>query len=154
MSEPALRVLIADDHAVVRDGLTVLLSSHPGVLVVAAVPTGREAVRACVESAPDVVLMDLGMPDLDGIEATRRVRAAAPAVKVLVLTNHDDRVSLVAALRAGASGYLLKTSGLGEITAAIHAVCSGQLTFSSDIADAARGLLVAGDTAARVLSPS
>ncbi len=141
MHDKAIRVLIADDHPVVRDGLAVLVSSLSEIDVVGAASSGEEAVRASVELHPDVVLMDLSMPDLGGIEATARIRHAAPTVRVLILTTHEDPASLLGSMRAGASGYLLKTSGIGEIATAVRAVHSGQLTFSSDIADTALGLL-------------
>lgn len=146
MPEQAIRVLIADDHPVVRDGLTVLISSLSEIEVVGVAASGEEAVRAAIELRPDVVLMDLSMPDLSGIEATSRIRRAAPTVRVLVLTTHEDPASLTGSMGSGASGYLLKTSVIGEIATAIRAVHSGQLTFGSDIAETALGLLTEGDS--------
>lgn len=136
-----IRVLIADDHAVVRDGLTVLISSLSDLVVIGTASTGDEAVKLAVELVPDVILMDLSMPDLGGVEGTARIRRVAPASRVLVLTTHEDVASLTGAMAAGASGYLLKTSGIGEIANAIRAVHSGQLTFSSDIAAATLALI-------------
>jgi DNA-binding NarL/FixJ family response regulator len=142
MPEPTIRVLIADDHPVVREGLTMLVSSLPDIEVVGTASSGEECVRAAVELQPDVVLMDLSMPQLGGVEATARIRRSAPEVKVLILTTHEDPTSITGSLRAGASGYLLKTSGIGEIANAIRAAHSGQLTFSSDIAQTTIGLLI------------
>ena len=146
MPEPAIRVLIADDHPVVRDGLTMLVSSLPDIVVVGTASSGEECVRASVELRPDVVLMDLSMPRLGGVEATARIRRFAPEVKVLILTTHEDPASITGSMRAGASGYLLKTSGLGEIANAIRAAHSGQLTFSTDIAQTTIGLMTRGET--------
>lgn len=144
MLETAIRVLIADDHPVVRDGLTMLASSLAELDVIGAAASGEEAVRAAVELQPDVVLMDISMPDLSGIDATIRIRKAAPRVRILILTTHEDPASLMSSMRAGASGYLLKTSGIGEIATAIRAVHTGQLTFSSDITPTALDLLTSG----------
>jgi DNA-binding NarL/FixJ family response regulator len=135
VDEPrGLRVLLADDHPVVRDGLRALLASIPGVEVAGEATTGRQAVREAVLTRPDVVVMDLQMPDLDGIEATREVLRAAPDVAVLVLTMFDDDDSVFAAMRAGARGYLLKGAGQDEIAAAIRAVASGQAIFGPGVA--------------------
>ena len=103
-----IRVVVADDHAVVRAGLTQLLATFAGVELVGAAADGEEAVSLCAEREPDVVLMDLEMPVLDGIEATRRIRAAQPGVAVVVLTSFSDRERILRALDAGAAGYLLK----------------------------------------------
>ena len=145
MPEPIIRVLIADDHPVVRDGLTLLVSSLPDIEVVGTASSGEEAVRASVELSPDVVLMDLSMPQLGGVEATARIRRSAPGVRVLILTTHEDPASITGSMSAGASGYLLKTSGIGEIANAIRAAHSGQLTFSSDIAQTTIGLMTRGE---------
>jgi DNA-binding NarL/FixJ family response regulator len=127
-SDPApIRVVLADDHPVVRRGLAALLESVEGVEVVGQAATGREAVREAQLLAPDVVLMDVQMPDLDGVEASRRIAAARPGVAVLVLTMHDDDETVLAALRAGARGYLLKGADQEEIRRAVHAVVAGEL---------------------------
>jgi len=130
----ALRVLIADDHPIVREGIKAVLTSLPGADLVAAVATGTEAVNIAAVEQPDVVVMDLQLPDLDGIEATRRIAASYPGVAVLVLTMHDDDESLFAAIRAGARGYLLKGAGYDEIAGAIHAVARGGVVFGASIA--------------------
>jgi len=122
-----IRVVIADDHPVVRRGLAALLESVEGVEVVGQASTGREAVREAQLLAPDVVLMDVQMPDLDGVEASRRIATSSPGVAVLVLTMHDDDETVLAALRAGARGYLLKGADQEEIRRAVHAVVAGEM---------------------------
>jgi DNA-binding NarL/FixJ family response regulator len=126
-SATPIRVVLADDHPVVRRGLAALLDSVDGVEVVGQAATGREAVREAQLLAPDVVLMDVQMPDLDGVEASRRIAAASPGVAVLVLTMHDDDETVLAALRAGARGYLLKGADQEEIRRAVHAVVAGEM---------------------------
>jgi len=125
MKEP-IRVLITDDHAIVRKGLTVLLATERGIKVVGEAQDGREAVEKAGALKPDVVLMDLVMPRMDGIEATRRITAAHPGVKVLVLTSFaaDDKV--FPAVKAGALGYLLKDTGPEELVEAIRRVHPGE----------------------------
>ena len=139
-----IRVLVADDQATVRDGLVTLLGLADGIEVVGAAADGAEAVRLAEQTRPDVVLMDLRMPRLDGAEATARIVAAAPEVAVLVLTTYADDASLAGALRAGARGYLTKDAGRAELAAAVRSVASGQATFAREIADR----LVRGFTAA------
>jgi DNA-binding NarL/FixJ family response regulator len=129
-----LRVLIVDDHPVVRDGLRWLFESAGGIEVVGEAGDGLTAVRLAVDLAPDVVLMDLAMPGLDGIEATRRVKAAAPHTAVLVLTMSDGDASLVAAVTAGASGYVLKGAGQQDLLRATRAVAEGQAMFGAGVA--------------------
>ena len=101
-------VVLADDHPVVRDGLSALLSSVPGIEVVGTAGTGREAVRAAVTLRPDVLVLDVQMPELDGVGAAREIARAAPGVAILMLTMFDDDDSVFAAMRAGAAGYVLK----------------------------------------------
>ena len=121
-----LRVIVADDQALVREGLMTLLAASPGIEPVAAAVDGEEAVELCARHHPDVVLMDLRMPKLDGVEATRRIRAADPEVEVVVLTTHADEASILDALRAGARGYLTKDAGIAEISRAIQAAAAHQ----------------------------
>jgi DNA-binding NarL/FixJ family response regulator len=142
VNEP-VRVVLADDHPVVRDGLRSLLGSLPGVELVGEAATGREAVREAVLHRPDVVVMDLHMPDLDGIAATREIVRAVPAAAVLVLTMYDDDDSVFAAMRAGARGYLLKGAGQAEIMGAIRAVAAGQAIFGPGVAARVLGYFAA-----------
>jgi DNA-binding NarL/FixJ family response regulator len=129
-----IRVLIADDHPIVREGLAALLTSVPGFQVVASARTGREAVREVVLHQPDVALLDLQMPDLDGFGATRQIQRAAPDVAVLVLTMHADDDSVFTAMRAGARGYLVKGAEQDEILGAIRAVAAGEAIFGPGVA--------------------
>jgi DNA-binding NarL/FixJ family response regulator len=119
------RVLVVDDQTVVRDGLVLLLGLLPGLEVVGSAADGEEAVRLVGENHPDVVLMDLRMPRVDGVEATRRIKAAYPSVQIVVLTTYSDDESVFAALQAGARGYLTKDAGAEEIARAIDAVRGG-----------------------------
>ena len=129
-----LRVVIADDHPIVREGLTALLSSVPGFEVVALAKTGRDAVQEVVRHRPDVALLDLQMPELDGFAATRQIARSAPDVAVLVLTMHDDDESVFTAMRAGARGYLVKGAEQEEILGAIRAVAAGEAIFGPAVA--------------------
>jgi DNA-binding NarL/FixJ family response regulator len=116
---------VVDDQTVVRDGLVLLLGLLPGLEVVGSAADGEEAVRLVGENEPDVVLMDLRMPRVDGVEATRRIKAAYPSVQIVVLTTYSDDESVFAALQAGARGYLTKDAGAEEIARAIDAVRGG-----------------------------
>jgi DNA-binding NarL/FixJ family response regulator len=136
---PAIRVVIADDNPVVRDGLRALLGSIPGLEVVGTATTGREAIREAVSTRPDVVVMDVQMPDLDGVEATREMARAAPDVAVLMLTMYDDDETVFAAMRAGASGYLLKGAEQDEIARAIRSVAAGEAVFGPGVANRVLG---------------
>jgi DNA-binding NarL/FixJ family response regulator len=129
-----LRILLADDHPLFRDGLRALLASVDDAEVVGEASTGTEAVERTLDLQPDVVLMDLHMPELNGIEATRQVLEASPHVGVLVLTMVEDDDAVFAAMRAGARGYLVKGSSQNEILAAIRAVGSGEAVFGPGIA--------------------
>jgi DNA-binding NarL/FixJ family response regulator len=121
-----IRVLIADDQRVVRDGLGLLVGLIEGIEVVGSVSDGQQAVERCQDERPDVVLMDLRMPGLDGAQATGRIREALPDTQVLVLTTYADDESLFPALKAGARGYLTKDASAEEIDEAIRAVAAGQ----------------------------
>jgi DNA-binding NarL/FixJ family response regulator len=129
-----IRVLVADDHAMFVRAITTLLAGESDLEVVATASDGAEAVRACLEHRPDVVLMDLHMPDLNGIEATRELMAAAPHIGVLVLTMFDDDDSVAAAIRAGARGYLLKGARQEEVARAIRSVHAGDLIVGRQLA--------------------
>jgi DNA-binding NarL/FixJ family response regulator len=136
-----LRVVLADDHPVVRDGLSALLSSVPGIAVVATAATGREAVRAAVTEAPDVLVLDVQMPEGGGLAAATEVLRAAPSVAVLMLTMFDDDDTVFAAMRAGAHGYLLKGATQEEIVRAIRAVAAGEAIFGPGVARRVLGLV-------------
>jgi DNA-binding NarL/FixJ family response regulator len=129
-----VQVLIADDHPVFRSGLRALLATDAAVTVVGEASTGVEAVAATVSEQPDVVLMDLNMPELDGVAATGQIVQANPRVAVLVLTMFDDDDSVFAAMRAGARGYLLKGTNQADILRAVHAVATGGAVFGPTVA--------------------
>ena len=129
-----VRVVVVDDHQIVRDGLTALLGALDGVEVVGAAEDGREALHVVGEAAPDVVVMDIQMPRLDGIEATRFITGAHPATRVVMLTMNEDDDTVLAAMRAGASGYLLKGSGAAEVHNAIRAAAAGGMVFGASLA--------------------
>jgi DNA-binding NarL/FixJ family response regulator len=129
-----LRVLIADDHPVFRGGLRALLATDPDLEVVAEAADGAEAISLTAQEQPDVVLMDLHMPDRDGVAATREILQSDPHVAVLVLTMFDDDDSVFAAMRAGARGYLLKGTNQADIVRAVHAVGAGGAMFGPAVA--------------------
>jgi len=129
----AVRVVVADDQRVVRDGLVTLLKLLPGIDVVAAGSDGEEAVRLVAEHNPDVLLVDLRMPNCDGVEATRRVRADHPGTEVVVLTTYSDDDSVLSALRAGARGYLTKDADAESIGRALQAAAAGQSIVDADV---------------------
>ena len=132
--DEVLRLLVCDDHPVYRDGLAALLGHLPGIQVVGTAADGHEAVARAAELQPDVVVMDLQMPGLHGIEATARITADSPHVAVLVLTMYDDDESVFAAMRAGARGYLLKGAAQHEIARAVSAVAGGEAIFGPAVA--------------------
>jgi two-component system, NarL family, response regulator NreC len=121
-----IRILLADDHTVVRDGLRALLERQPDMAVVAEATDGRESVRLAEEQEPDVVVMDIAMPNMNGIEATRRILAANPGTGVVILSMHQDESYVLRSLKAGAKGYLLKDSLRGDVLEAIRAVAQGR----------------------------
>jgi DNA-binding NarL/FixJ family response regulator len=120
-----IKVFIADDHALLRDGLRAVLERHPTLEVVGEAGDGREAVKRIEETIPDVVLMDIAMPGLNGLEATRQIRKVLPRTKILVLSQYDDQDYIYELLRAGASGYMLKGSSAADLVAAIESVARG-----------------------------
>lgn len=142
-----IAVVIADDHPVVRGGLRALIASLPGFTVVGEATTGREAVIAAQTLHPDVVIMDVRMPELEGTEATRRIAAAAPGVAVLMLTMFDDDDTVFAAMQAGARGYLLKGAEQADIDRALRAVVAGEAIFGPGIASRVLGYFSATRTA-------
>ena len=137
----AVRVLLVDDHPVFRHGLSALLSALPEVEVVAEGATGADAVRLAADLHPDVVVMDLNMPELNGVEATRQVVAADPDIGVLVLTMFEDDDSVFSAMRAGARGYLVKGADSPDVLRAITAVAGGEAIFGPSVAQRVLGYL-------------
>jgi len=135
-----IRLLIADDHAVVRAGLSQLVSTLAEVELVGVAADGAEAVQLCAERVPDVVLMDIEMPTLDGIEATRQIKERQPEIAVVVLTSFSDRERILGALDAGAAGYLLKDAEPEELARAVRAAAAGDVPLDPK---AARALLSA-----------
>lgn len=133
-AEAKVSVVIADDHPLVRSGLRTVLAAAPGIEVVGEASTGTEAVAAARSLLPDVVVMDLQMPETNGIDATRQIVTATPNVAVLVLTMFEDDASVFSAMRAGARGYLLKGAEQDEIIRAIHAAAHGEAIFGPAIA--------------------
>lgn len=129
-----IRVLLADDHALVRRGLHYLLERADGIQVAGEASDGREAVRLAEELRPDIVIMDIGMPNLNGIEATAQIVKKNPAIGVIILSMHADETYLVRALSAGAKGYLLKDSAENDLIRAVHTVHAGKPFFSPAIA--------------------
>ena len=121
-----IRVVVADDQALVREGLVTMLDLMPGIEVAGTAADGEEALRLVATAAPDVVLMDLRMPRLDGVEATRRIRARHPATQVIALTTYADDASIISAVQAGARGYLTKHSGGEQLRRAIETVAAGE----------------------------
>lgn len=130
----SIKVILADDHKIMRDGLRSLLEKEPDIEVVAEAENGRTAVQQVQELSPDIVIMDVSMQDLNGIEATRQIIAKYPDVKVLALSMHSDKTYVAGILSAGASGYILKDSAFDELAEAIRVVISGQFYLSSRVA--------------------
>ena len=129
-----MRILLVDDHKIMRDGLRVLLEKQPDLEVAGEAENGRRAVQMARELPADLVIMDIGMPDLNGIDATREIVASVPGVKVIALSMHADKVFVGEMLRAGASAYLLKHCAFEELAQAIRVVSSGQFFLSPQIA--------------------
>lgn len=129
-----IRVVVVDDHQIVREGLASLLGALDGIEVVGTAEDGRDAIHVVAETSPDVVIMDIQMPRLDGIEATRMITGRQPDTRVVMLTMNEDDETVLAAIRAGASGYLLKGSGADEVQTAIRAAAGGGMMFGATLA--------------------
>lgn len=152
VKEP-ISLLVADDHPAYRAGIRALFETDPRVRVAGEAATGEEAVAAARALRPDIVLMDLRMPLINGVEATRRIVHERPATAVLVLTMLDDDDSVFAAMRAGARGYLLKDAGKDELRRAIEAVASGESIFGASVARRVMAFFAAGGEAMLALRP-
>ncbi len=129
-----IRVLITDDHAIVRKGIRALLATEPGIEVVGEAEDGHEAITQVITTQPDVILMDIVMPGMDGLEATRHILEQQPGARILVLTSFASDDKIFPAIRAGALGYLLKDSGPGELTLAIRQVYRGESSLHPSVA--------------------
>lgn len=134
---PVVRVILADDHAVLREGLALLINSQPGLKVVGQAGDGQQVVEMARALKPDVVVLDLSMPVLSGLDATRRLKADHPRVRVIALTMHEDESYLIGLLRAGADGYVLKRSASELLIETIRAVAAGKCRFDASLSEKA-----------------
>ena len=154
MSDGSSRIMLVDDHAIVREGYRSVLQKQPGLRVVAEAADGVEAYRLFKETEPDLVIMDLTMPGIGGIEAIRRIRQWDPAARILVFTMHQNAAFAVQAIRAGARGYVTKTSPPDAIIRAVYTVLEGRIALSPDIDhELALSRLVDETVAADLLTP-
>lgn len=149
----ALRILLADDHKIMREGLRALIDKQPGMVVAAEATDGREAVQLTRKIRPEIVIMDVTMPKLNGIEATRQIAAAAPESRVIALSIHSDRRFVSQMFKAGARGYLLKDCAFEELTRAIQTVTADQTYLSPAIAGVVVEEFVSGLTRQKQVSP-
>ena len=149
-----LRIFLADDHNMIREGLKLLINTQPDMECVGEAADGRSAAEQVCALLPDMVVMDVSMPKLDGLQATRKIKAACPQVKVLTLTRHTDSGYLQQLLKAGASGYLLKQSASAELLRAIHTVAAGNLYLDPVIARKVIGAFVGRATPGQGALPS
>jgi DNA-binding NarL/FixJ family response regulator len=149
----SIRVMVVDDHPVYRGGLTGVLAEADDIDLVGEAASGAEALERVVGLRPDVVLMDLHMPEVSGIEATQRLRSEAPEVKVLVLTMLDDAESVLAAMRAGAQGYLVKGASGEQIVETVRSVAAGAAVFGTDVASGVLDVLATAGRGARAGRP-
>jgi DNA-binding NarL/FixJ family response regulator len=147
-----IKLVLADDHAVVRSGTRELLEQQPDLKIVGEAANGEEAVRLAQKLQPDVVVMDVRMPKMSGVEATRRIKAEHPDVRVLVLTAHDDDEYVFALLQAGANGYLLKTAEIEELVRAIRTVAAGQSALAPEVAGKVMAQFSSGKSSPDVLT--
>ncbi|GMV22419.1 MAG: DNA-binding response regulator [Acidimicrobiia bacterium] len=154
---PAVRVLLVDDQSLFREGLRTLLSTRADLEVVGEASDGAQALSIAADVRPDVVLMDLQMPVMDGVRATSALRERLPDIRVLVLTTFDDETNVIGALRAGAAGYLLKDASVETLVGAIHAAARGesflQSTVTGTVVDALTRLMSAGPAASALVMP-
>jgi len=127
-----IRVALADDHKIVRDGIKLMIRQHPGVEVIAEAENGKEVIDLCAKENIDLVIMDINMPQMDGIEATNRIKINYPEIKVLALTMSNDDVHIRKMIQAGASGYIMKSSGTVELREAIDTIMNGKHYFSDE----------------------
>ncbi|PWH20152.1 MAG: DNA-binding response regulator [Anaerolineae bacterium] len=130
-----IRVFLADDHAVVRDGLKALLESEPDIRVIGTAGDGQTALRECLSLRPDVILMDIAMPDINGLEATVQILARDSSLRIIILSMHDHREHILRALKAGAKGYLLKEAAGEEVIQAVRSVAEGHRYLSQKITE-------------------
>jgi DNA-binding NarL/FixJ family response regulator len=153
-AKATIRIMLVDDHAIVREGVRHVLTATPGLEVVAEAGDGDTALVLAQECVPDVVVLDLSLPGLSGLEVTRQLRVLLPAVRILILSVHDHAEYVVGAVRAGAQGYLRKDSSPTELREALRAVASGESYFSPPVARqlsaAVRGEAAGDDTAGRL----
>lgn len=148
-----IRILLADDHAMVREGTREILEHFADLTVVGEAEDGEQAVQLACKLLPDVILMDIGMPRVNGIEATRRIKAECPQVAILVLTAYDDDQYVIAILQAGAAGYLLKSARGSELVEAVRAVSAGESVLHPAVARKVVGRLAQGNGGQRVPEP-
>jgi DNA-binding NarL/FixJ family response regulator len=130
-----IKIILADDHQIVRQGLRILLEAEPDMEIIAEADNGRKVLKLVQELLPDVIIMDLSMPELNGIEATRQILSEAPAVKVIALSMHSDSLFVLNMIKSGASGYLLKDCALEELVKAIRAVVDHRTYLSPGVSD-------------------
>ncbi len=135
MDKRTIRIIVADDHQIVRQGLRILLEAEPDMEVLAEADNGRKVLKMAHELLPDVIIMDLSMPELNGIEATRQILADAPGVRIIALSMHSDSLFVLNMIRAGASGYLLKDCALEELVKAIRTVVNHKTYLSPGVSD-------------------
>jgi DNA-binding NarL/FixJ family response regulator len=154
VSGDPITVMVVDDQGLVREGLMTLLDATPGLRPVASAADGEQAVALAASHRPDVVLMDLRMPVLDGVEATRRIRAAQPDTEVVVLTTHADEASILDALQAGARGYLTKDAGIAEISRAVQAAADHHAFLDPDVQASLLHAATAGRAATAPAQPA
>jgi DNA-binding NarL/FixJ family response regulator len=153
MKKEKLRILLADDHQMLRDGLRLLIDAQPNMRVVGEAANGHEALAKARELAPDLVVMDLSMPEMNGLEATQRLKAELPQIRILALTAHEDELYLAQLCKAGAAGYVLKRSAADELLEAITTVADGELHFERTLVGKALARQVAAPSVSTNAGP-